>query len=366
MSNKDLYLEDGTIIKWFERTYDCFLNITTLVYGRTRSGKSTLVLEILYLLKDHISIPFVVSQSNAADYVGKVPKNCIKNNVTKEWLEDFLVAQKGRANLYNKANDMKTLKILFDKIKTPQIENVERMILSAADKYIRNIESNPKLDYPTKKEQIKTIQEMQVKRLVELYKTNIRGYKHILDGMIDKLSRDEICCLNYIDFVPHTLLILDDCAAVFKKWVKESTVIKEIFYNGRWAYITFIITTQDDKDIESELRKNAMISYFTTAAAATANFTRTSNAFPKHERIRAAACIERVFKASIDDKVKNFRKLVYKQNTDDPFMYTIAEIYDDFRIGCPALWQLNDKIEASTPADAKEDSQGFFNKYYDM
>ncbi len=369
MSNKDIYLEDGSSLAWFNRSYEYFFNKTTIIYGRRESGKSTIVLEIMYLLKDRISIPFVVSQSNAADFIGKVPKNCIKSGITKEWLEEFLLAQKGRAALYNKANDMKTLKYLFDKIKNAQAENMEKMILSSADKHIFNVENNPKLEFSTKKEQIKAIQEVQVKKIVDLYKSNIRAYKHILDGMVDVLNRDEICCLNYLDFQPHALLIFDDCASVLKKWVKESTVIKEIFYNGRWSYITFIITTQDDKEIESELRKNAMVSYFTTHQAAIANFTRASNAYPKHEKIRAEQCIKRIFKGT-DNKVnsslktKNFKKMVYVQNKEDPFMYTVAEIRESFKFGCPALWKLDEKLEETKEKNDNEDTQGFFNRYY--
>jgi len=368
--NKDLHLEDGSLLKWFTRNYSDFLNKTTIIYGRRESGKSTIIIEIMNMLKDHISIPFIISQSNAADFVGRVPKNCIKTSITKEWLEEFLLAQKGRADLYNKANDMKTLKFLFNKIKTPQSENMERMLLKMADKYINNIELNTKLDYSAKREQIKAIQEMQVKKLVELYKSNIRSYKHILDGIVDKLNRDEICCLNYLDFVPHSLLVFDDCASIFKKWVKESTVIKEIFYNGRWSYITFIITSQDDKEIESELRKNAMVSFFTTQQAAIANFTRASNAYPKHEKLRADLCTKRVFKGGEHTnnclKTKNFKKLVYIQNREDPFMYMIADLCTDFKIGCPSLWDLDKKIEENKSSNNNEELQGFFNRYYQI
>lgn len=368
--NKDLHLEDGSVLKWFQKSHENFLNKTTIIYGRRESGKSTIVLEILSLLKDYISIPFIISQSNAADFIGRVPKNCIKSNITKEWLEEFLLAQKGRADLYNKANDMKTLKYLFDKIRTTQAESMEKQLLRMADKYISNIEFNPKLDYSAKREQIKAIQEMQVKKLVDLYKSNIRSYKHILDGMVDKLNRDEICCLNYLDFVPHALLVFDDCASVFKKWVKESTVIKEIFYNGRHCYITFIITSQDDKEIESELRKNAMVSFFTSQQAAIANFTRASNAYPKHEKIRADLCTKRVFKGgdSVNNslKTKNFKKLVYIQNREDPFMYIIADLCGEFKMGCPSLWALDQKIEETKSVNNNEEVQGFFNRYYQI
>ena len=184
--------------------------------------------------------------------------------------------------------------------------------------------------------------------------------------MSDNLTEEELCCVNYLDFKPHVLLIFDDCASIFKKWVKESTVIKEMFYNGRHYYITIIITAQDDKEIVSELRKNAIINIFTTHQSAQANFTRSANAYPKHERERADLCIKKIFKQ--DSQKKNFKKLVYVQNNDDdPFYYTIADLYGNFRVGCPALWKLDEKINESKPSINHSDGAGqFFAKYYNI
>jgi AAA+ ATPase superfamily predicted ATPase len=365
-TNKDLFLEDGTTLKWFPKSKDYFFNKTTIVYGRRESGKSTIVKEIMYMLQHLVSVVFIVSQSSVSntDFVGKVPRSSIKSGITKEWIEEFLDVQKGRAELYNKANDVKILKSLFNKIKISQEEDVERHILLSADKYVYNIENNPKLDYASKKEQITEIQSVQVKKLVDLYKSNIRANKHILDGMIKSLSIDEICCLNYLDFQPHALLIFDDCASVFKKWSKESTSIKEIFYNGRWYYITIIITAQDDKEIDPELRKNSMVSFFTSNQAATSNFSKASNAYPKHEKIRSEKCIKKIFHS--ESTKKNFKKLVYVQNSEDPFMYTIADICEDFRVGAPSMWSLDDLISANKDKDNNESVRGFLNRYGKM
>ncbi len=367
--DKDLHLDDGSKLQWFHKNYKDFLNKTTIIYGRRESGKSTLVLEIMYLLKDRVSIPFIVSQSNASDYVDKVPRNCIKTDITKEWLEEFLSVQKGRADIYNRANDIRILKTLFDKVKNSQMDNVEKLKCSSAEKYIRSIESNPRLDYSTKRERIKAIQDIRYIELIDLYKSVIRMNKHTLISQFDRLSRDEICCFNYLDYQPHALLILDDCASKLKKWVKESTIIKEIFYNGRHSYITFIITTQDDKEIESELRKNAMVSIFTTQQAATANFGRASNAYPKHEKNKAELCTKRIFHNDLHKnglKIKNHKKMVYIQNKEDPFMYMIAEIYDNFTIGCPSLWALDEKLEETKAKNDDDSVWGFFNRYYNV
>lgn len=358
--NKSLILDDGSRIEWFNKSYKNFLNKTTLLYGRTRSGKSTIILEIINLLKNHVPIPFIISKSNGEDFIGKVPKFCIKSNLTKEWLEDFLIKQKGRAKIYRQANDMRTLKDLFDRIKTPQEEIKEKMILQTADKYIQIIEYNDKLDYSMKRTRSDEIKNIQIDKLKNLYKSNIRQNKPFLESMFDKLNKNEICCVRYVDFLPNALLIFDDCASIFKKWVKESTVIKEIFYAGRWSYITFIITAQDDKEIDSELRKNAINSYFTTAQAAMANFTRASNSYTRAEKQKAELCIRKIFHANSGGK--NHKKLVYVQDREEPFLYTIAELMDDFKIGCPSLWELDRKMEEKGKPE-NEEVKGFFDKY---
>lgn len=61
------------------------------------------------------------------------------------------------------------------------------------------------------------------------------------------------------------MLIFDDCAAKIKSFVKTSDTLKEIFYNGRHWYFSLVLTAQDDKEIETELRKNTAVSIFTNA-----------------------------------------------------------------------------------------------------
>lgn len=367
-NNKDLLLEDGTFLKWLPKKHDLFLDKTTLIYGRTNSGKTTIIDEIMYLCKNYITVPFVITQSNVSKsaFDGKVPSHCIKTGINKEWIESFLNNQKGRAMVYNTANKMETLKLLFDKIKTATEELIENDINKKAASYIQKIENNPRLDYDKKRQETNAIKKIQAEHLTDLYKTIIRVNKSMIETKLKKnpdfLTVEEICSLNYLDFKPHVLLIFDDCASVFKKWVKESTVIKEMFYNGRHYKITCIITAQDDKEIDSELRKNAIVNIFTTHQAAQANFTRSSNSYPKHEKMRAETCIKRVFRQ--DSSHKNYKKLVYVQNDDDdPFYYIIADLYGEFKVGCPAVWALDKKLNDNRTTGISDELGSFISKY---
>lgn len=364
--NKDLPLPDGTNLAWFDKDYNRFLNKTTLIYGATQSGKSTIIDEIMYLCGPYISTVFVICQSSltvsSSPYNGKIPDNCIKSNVTKEWLEEFMENQKGRAAIYKTANDMITLKSVYNKIKTSDTDRIINTILSSTEGRINQTNSNIKLNFAQKKEHIESINNIKNTELTKWYKKFIRNKKPSLEQFTN-LSMDEKCCINYLDFNANVLLILDDCAASFKKWTKESNIIGEIFYNGRHSFITQIISAQDDKLIDSELRKNALATIFTTPQAATANFTRASNSYSKDTKKKAEICIKAIFE-NRHQSVRNYKKLVYinSMSITDPFAYTIAEIYEHFRIGCNALWALDGKIN-----DLNKDSCGtneFFNKYH--
>ena len=63
------------MVKELEKQYDYFLNKTTILFGATNSGKTTILLEMLYLLKDKIPSIFVfcpTSDSNKS-FEGIVP-----------------------------------------------------------------------------------------------------------------------------------------------------------------------------------------------------------------------------------------------------------------------------------------------------
>jgi hypothetical protein len=365
VANKDLVLADGSRLKWFKKDYKNFLNKTTLIYGRTQSGKSTIIDECLYLCKDHLAAVFVICQSSvtvtSSPYYGKIPDNCIKSDVTMEWLEKFMEIQKGRAAIYKTANDLAILKAVFDKVKTSADNQMYECINNKAEQFTRKINENSKTDYAQKYEQFKKLNSERDTHLTALYKSIIRKNKSKLLA-INGLSNEERCCINYIDFNPNIALILDDCASKFKKWTRESSIISELFYNGRHSYVTQFISLQDDKEIDSQLRKNALVSIFTTNTASNANFSRAANSYPRSEKHYAELCAEKVFNA-VENSGMNYKKLVYLSNTDaaNPFAYMIADIYEPFKVGSQSLWELDEKISLQNGGHVNENK--FFKKF---
>jgi|SRR6476661_6320936 len=361
--NKNLLLDDGSHLRWLEKDCELYLNKTTLLFGRTQSGKSTIIFEIMKLCEKKITGAFVICQSSitteSSDFYKYVPNNCIKSNVSKEWLEMFTTIQKGRASIYKTANNIENLRSLFNKTKSQNDITIEYNINKKAKECTDLINNNQLLDYAQKREQTMVIEKTKHNYLMNLYRSTIRRYKINLEIDIKTLTSKEICCLQYLDFNPNVLIVWDDCASIFKKIAKETPEIQEIFYNGRHYYITQIMSFQDDKSIDSELRKNALVNIFTTSEAATANFDRKSNSYSKDQKKRSELCCKKVF--SNTPGITNFKKLVYLQNnTTDPFAYIIADTYKEFQVGCPAIWEVDEKI--SKKSDDVVDNQ-FVKKY---
>jgi hypothetical protein len=343
--DKSLFLPDKTKLRWFSKDYKYFLNKTTVVYGRTNSGKSTIMEEIMYLCKDYIPTVFVVAPTNSSNnaYTDKIPPQFIRKKLDVDWLDKFLKRQKYSAGAYINANKLEILKLLFNHISEHTSQTLESSIIRKATNSIIFIEES-NMEFVHKKNQKAQITTERDNMLRKLYKTTIRFNKVKLEQNIT-LSKTEKAALSFLDFNPNVMLILDDCASTFKSLYKKSTAIKEIFYEGRHYFITTIISSQDDKEIDSELRKNTTISVFTTSQSATSNFERPSNGYAKHEKQRSKYCIETIFKQDEND-TKHYQKLVYLQGEADPFRYTIADVYDDFRMGSLPLWEYSEKIKS--------------------
>jgi hypothetical protein len=358
--DRSLFLSDRTKLQWLPKTYKNFLNKTTIIYGRTNSGKSTIIDEIMFLCKDFIPTVFVVAPTNSSNnaYTNKIPPQFIHKELDCEWLDKLLKRQKNSSAAYINANKLEILKTLFDKVSDDTTTILEESIIKKAHSSILTVEDS-NIEFIHKKKQKSQILIDRDDMLRKLYKTTIRFHKVSLENM-DGISKTEKAALSFLDFNPNVMLILDDCASTFKKMYKKSSAIKEIFYEGRHYFFTTIISSQDDKEIDSELRKNTTISVFTTAQSATSNFERTSNGYPKHEKMRAKTCIESVFKQD-DNDLKHYQKLVYIQNESDPFRYTIADIRDDFRMGSKPMWDYSDRIKDKKDSLNKDNS--IFERY---
>jgi len=175
-----------------------------------------------------------------------------------------------------------------------------------------------------------------------IYKTTIRKNLSILENMKDKLNDREKLCMKYINFNPSMCLILDDVTSELPEWCKDKAVL-EMFYQGRWFWMTFFCTVHADTKVPPEIRSNAFNSIFTSSEIAMQFFTNTKNSFPLAEKKKVQVICNELFKVA-ENGMKNNKKFIYSREDEiSKFRYCLASKVKP-RLGSTALWKLCDEI----------------------
>lgn len=302
-----------------------------MLYGATNSGKSTIMLEILYVLKNHVPNVFVFSPTanSTKDYEGIIPACNIFTEMSVERLEKIYKRQQGASAIYNMVNDVAKLKSIFDLVATPVSRTSAAGIISKASQLIQQI--NEKKIVGTTIE----VNKVRDSCLIKLYKKVITDNKKALSRM--NIGDEIKYIIHYLRFNPLCTIVIDDCGSVLSTFQK-STVFLKIIQQGRHDNINLLMSLQDDANVDSNVKKNVSMSFFTTSQCAGAYFERKSNSFPKKIREMAGSIISALYTNSTD-----YRKLAYIRDNSDPFRYILAESYN-FRFGAPVIWQLQDKL----------------------
>ena len=350
-----LFTSDNYEIPLFDKDYTNYLNRSIVLYGSSASGKSMIMRDILYTLKDYIPNMCVICPTNNLNrsYNDIIPTQLIYSEVTEDLIKKIFNRQKVAVKMYNMTNDLDKLKEIYSKLY--EKNNIRLMTIMEGYNIIKNkFKSNHNIHISEKKIKLQELDEEHNKNLIIFYKEVITKNKSIIDKN-NKLDEIEIRIVNYININPNFLIIIDDAAVSASVWSKYQEV-KELFFNGRHHKITFMISFQDDKLLESSLRKNAFINIFTTQITCNSFFERTANNFTKSEKVKMAKLSNFIFN---DEKLKNknYKKLIYIKDRNPTTYYTIANYYDDFQFGSKHLYNLCDKVKKNE--DKNEDDYEF-------
>tara|TARA_B110000908_G_scaffold113440_1_gene133080 strand:+ start:5799 stop:6890 length:1092 start_codon:yes stop_codon:yes gene_type:complete len=342
--------KDGKSIPEFSMNASKLLDKTIVIYGKSNSGKTVIVKNILKALQDYIPVPIVISPTEPSNrsYEKFIDKTLIHYGLTVEKGEEGLLEkiwewQSMRASIYNKSNRSDVIRSLYNRVKTDE-----------DDKKIRQIETKKKEKITTtalaKHEEVGKIFD---EFIVKFLKKCICNRKHLLDKYKATLNEDELYSLMYIDLNPRIILIFDDCAADLRQYFNKP-IFRRIFYQSRHSYITSIFCNQDDTDLPANLRQNVAINIFTQPAIAKGNFERGSNRYSKEMITRANNLYQEVF--------VGHRKLIFIDNdpNDNCFYHMTAKIIEPFKFGSSSLQNL---CSAVTTQDGAIDKQ---NKYYNV
>jgi hypothetical protein len=152
---------------------------------------------------------------------------------------------------------------------------------------------------------------------------------------------------------PYIFLLFDDCLSDSRNWAKDEK-IKEIFYNGRWYKIFFILTMQAVMAIPPGYRSN--IDYV---------FIFKNNIYSDRERIYKNYAgmfpSKEIFDHVLDACTEDYHCLVIDNTTDSNkledmvFVYK-AQNHEDFRMCSQPIWRLNDQRYAGIEVEKQKKS----------
>jgi energy-coupling factor transporter ATP-binding protein EcfA2 len=339
-----IFTKTGTEVPLFSKDLDYFIGRSIMLFGTSNSGKSTIIKDLLHLLSPHIPNILVCCPTNKLNqsYTGIVPEQFIHDDVKEDIISKILKRQTQVVKIYNSANDITQVLAIYNKITQAVTDGVVRTgrqaleakllaMTSIYDKMVSRCDDS-KSDADA---QLGALREAHRVNTVKAYQAAILSWKSQLDR-VDALTDYEKIVARYININPEFMLIIDDAAFSAKTWCKYHA-IQELFFNGRHYHITFMIAFQDDKLLDSSLRKNAFINIFTTEKVTNAYFERSANNFTRVEKNRLTDIADCVFSVVKHKSGGKYRKLVYlKDATPSSYHYT-ASLVEDFSFGSNAL-----------------------------
>ena len=325
----------------FAMTVEALADKSTLILGGTGTGKSIIVNEVLYTLREHIEQVIVISgtdNSNGAYGDKVVPEQCVYTAFTPELLENLYERQSAFADVYKRANDAKLLKRLFERAESADGRRMVASIEQRLSQYEAEVtDTTP--DPQAASAKIEHLRKDCNELIISIYKHYIRKHRDII--MRYKMAPEEQHALKYIDFNPRLLLIFDDVTEQIDRY-KKHQIMQKIFFQNRHAYITVVIAAHSDSALGPALKKSAANTIFTDSLAARGYFNRDTNSI-KTDKVLMGLVNTAI--SQVRPSKENFTKLVW-QGSEGKFHKHKAEPHSNFRFGGDALWRYCSLIAA--------------------
>jgi energy-coupling factor transporter ATP-binding protein EcfA2 len=340
-----LYINDKEYIPKLNTNYETFLNKSITLYGSSNSGKSTIMLSIMKILKPVIPVCIVFNSTENSNNTFKkyVPECCIYTSIDLNKLEDIWKRQETISNIYNYVNDIDYIKNLINifnyplethltKIESQRGIEIEKLLDKNYDKNIYNKEKEKINNKFNELEKIlyKTI----VKNIKKQIQNDENGYKSIYKS----LNEEQKIIIKHHNINPNLLLIMDDMASEIRPHTKNPKV-SDLFYKARHCNMTIIFSAQDEISLHASLRKNVRISIFTDENCALGFFTRASNGFNDNIKKKIKNIITVLF-----NNENKYKKLIYNKDDKEPIQWYQADIIEPFSFCDSSITEYTDKL----------------------
>lgn len=314
-----------------ELTKDAFLDKMTVIFGATNTGKSVVTVDILHKLAMSADQIVVISPTNAQNrtYTGVVPAPLIWPKLTGELLDNLWERQEAMKAIYNRANNLDVLKTMFDRCAPRDRRIIEQHVTTERNTALERARRD------SSSAEAEEIEKTYKEFLQTLFKDTIINNKHSLGALTAK----EQFVLQYIDFNPRIVLVLDDCTAQLKALHKHK-VIQELFYQGRHAGFTTIIAAHTEKSLDPEYRKNAFITMWTEPSSANSYMMKEF----KDDKVMRTQMMQAIESTFVPHA--KYQKLAFIR-AERAFKRFTAVKRIGFRFCSPLIWSFMDKITRS-------------------
>jgi energy-coupling factor transporter ATP-binding protein EcfA2 len=317
----------------FDIKIEKLLNKSIILYGSRGSGKSVLCRDLMYILKDSIPVAVIFNTTEKSNncFSSMVPKPFLYDKVDLDMLNVIWKRQENITEIYKKVNDEKVLISILKKLNLTKALDVFDKINQEQDNIANNLQEKIKSDNEFYNEFNKLKNKFNKLKMTILKEFIVSIRKKIKKNEVNKtlLNNEDIDIIKYINVNPNLLVVFDDCAAELKKYTKSDT-LRKFFYQSRHVNLTFIITAQDEIDLDASLRKNVNVTILCDANCCNGFFERSSNSFGKRMRQYTREISDFIFTNNMSKNIK----LVYdKDNSNNQVMWHMANIKGDFLFG---------------------------------
>ena len=341
---------------------NAFIDKSTVLYGRSKTGKTVTTKDIMFNLQPYFPRVWVFAPTGEGthDYDGVAPKGAMFETVTLEQINDVFEHAKMAKAVYENANNLKVLNKLFSRVASTKAKSHLKKMIDAFAQTKKRLNRKITAPAPRRAAQLKVKDE---------FETGLRAfYKRVIEPNIQKLrlmrlNDKEKNSLHYLHFNPRTLVIFDDAMTEVASLIKKgrqtnNEVVQNFFFKGRHYNITHIYTMQDDKKLDPALRKNTFISMFTSKSEAVGYFNNKANAFTLEEKKCAESVIDTIF---YDGKPKDdHMRMCFIKDSKHKWMWYAASFREPFPMGGTPFRELCSRLEAKNATFDKT------NKFHDQ
>lgn len=159
--------------------------------------------------------------------------------------------------------------------------------------------------------------------------------KHTIEKVIERQKN----LLRTTGRASPAFLLLDDL--MFDRSYMREKCVRELFFNGRHWKILFMVTMQDCLGLEASIRGQGDYVFVLKTDSSLKNLQRLYDHF-----FGGVVGTFKIFKEIYDNCTENYECIVIDNTSlssriEDRIFYYKAQLRDNFRIGCPAMWNFH-------------------------